>query len=264
MTKLKNITIGTDAEVFFKEDDYVVSVVGLIGGTKESARPIGKDCFVQEDNILAEFNIPPVTNVQDFLSNINYCKDWLEVNYPAYGLHFASSEKIERWLLMDAEAQTFGCAPDCVVDYKEDRDEQTEDEKEESLIEKTSSCIRTSGFHIHIGYENSTIDTNREIVKLFEKYVTMPLLLSDKDDYNRRLMYGKAGSYRNKDYGVECRSLGGYFLKDDATISNVWDRVQQVLNAFNSGERVSKEEFAEIKHNINTKQLDKIKKICAV
>ena len=264
MKELKNITIGTDAEVFFKEGNYITSAVGTIGGTKKNPIPIGNDCFAQEDNILAEFNIPPVTNVTDFVEYIEYCKDWLEITHPEFSLHYASSEKIERWLLLDSEARHFGCSPDCIVDYKSDRDHQTEDEMEECLISKGASMIRTSGFHIHIGYDNPDIETNREIVKLFEKYVTMPLILEDVDDYDRRTMYGKAGSYRNKEYGVECRSLGGYFLKNKTTIHDVWNRVQRVLKAFNSGERVSTAEFAEIKQIINTKDKTKIKELCAV
>lgn len=103
------------------------------------------------------------------------------------------------------------------------------------------------GFHIHIGYENPTQDISREIVKLFEKNVTLQLLKEDIDDHDRREFYGKCGEYRIKPYGLECRSVGSYFLKDESTIRKVWDGVQKTIVEFNNGERVSKQEFEIIK-----------------
>lgn len=263
MEKITNVTIGTDAEVFLKYEDTVISAIGVIGGTKKDPNPIGRDCFIQEDNILAEFNIPPVTTREEFIDYINYCKDWIEVNHPEFKLHFSSSEMIEDFILMDDKAKEFGCEPDSVVDYSDITDDMSKDEWEKFNIERTRSRKRTSGFHIHIGYSNPTRETSRELVKLFEKHVTLPLVLQDNDVHNRRDMYGRSGSYRIKDYGVECRSLGGYFIANSDTIGDVWDRVQLVISKFNQGERVSSSEFAQIKELINTKQINKIKEICA-
>lgn len=258
MRKLTNVTIGTDAEVFLKYEDTVISAIGLIGGSKKEPRDIGNKCFMQEDNILAEFNIPPITTKKEFLDYINYCKDWLDINFPELTLHFSSSEMIEDFILSDIKAKEFGCEPDLVVDFSDKSDSMNIDDFEKLNQKRADKLMRTSGFHIHIGYDNPNMETNREIVKLFEKYVTMPLVLEDLDILNRREMYGVSGSYRNKSYGVECRSLGGYFLKSDETINKVWDLIQLVISKFNEGERVNKQEFQKIKQIINNKETNKI------
>lgn len=263
MNKITNVTIGTDAEVFLRYEDTVISAIGVIGGSKDDPKSIGEGCFVQEDNVLAEFNIPPVTTKEEFIKYINYCKNWIEVNHPELNLHFSSSEMVETFILAEDKAKEFGCEPDSVVDYSSESDDMSQDEYEKLNMQRSASNKRTSGFHIHIGYSNPTQETNRELVKLFEKYVTLPLTLSDIDENDRRSMYGRSGSYRNKDYGVECRSLGGYFIANNDTIGDVWDRVQLVISKFNEGERVSSEEFANIKELINTKQINKIQAICA-
>ena len=254
---LKNVTIGTDAEVFMKYGDTVCSVIGLIGGSKKEPRDIGNKCFMQEDNILAEFNIPPITLKSEFVKYINYCKDWLEVNVPELEMHFSSSEIVEDFILYDSKANEFGCEPDCVVDLFPDRDDNTPDEHEAINVKRMSNLLRTSGFHIHFGYDNPNRETNREIVKLFEKYVTLPLMDKDLDIHNRRSMYGQSGSYREKPYGVECRSLGGYFIKDNEHIEMVWDCIHDVVSKYNEGERISKEEFAEIKNKVNKTVINK-------
>jgi len=59
------------------------------------------------------------------------------------------------------------------------------------IEDKRQSNKRTGGFHIHIGYKNPTQKISRELVKLFEKNVTLQLLKEDVDDYNRREFYGK-------------------------------------------------------------------------
>lgn len=252
--KIENITIGTDAELFLKHEGDIISVIGNIGGTKKDPIPIGNDCFMQEDNILAEFNIPPVTSKEDFIKYITYCKDWIYINLPELEMHFSSSEIVNDFIISLPNAKEFGCEPDCIVDLKPDTDCMTKDEHEMFNQERMKKNLRTSGFHIHIGYSNPDIETNRELVKLFEKHVTMALLPLDLDNHNRRSMYGKSGSYRNKPYGVECRSLGGYFIANNKTIGKVWDLTQIAINKFNEGERVTTEEFKKIKQIINNKQ----------
>lgn len=258
---MNNITIGTDAELFLTHNKKIISSIGLLGGTKDNPKPIGEGCFIQEDNILAEFNIPPVNNSLDFIKYIKYAKDHINLTYPELELLCSSSEIIDNSILVNEKALEFGCEPDCIVDLFEDRDNYTMDEHDQMNIKKASNNLRTAGFHIHIGYDNPNEETNRELVKMFEKYVTMPLLHLDPDTHNRRSMYGKCGSYRHKSYGVECRSLGGYFLKDLKLVALVYEHVFQMLNKFiNENERVSKEEFKKIKQIVNKEQTVKVTK----
>jgi hypothetical protein len=252
--KLQNVTIGTDLEMFLKDKSTgeLASAIGVFGGTKSEPRSIGNLCYIQEDNILVEANIPPVTCFEDFFKYITYIKQYIADNYPQFDLHFSSSEIAPRELLYDQAARTFGCDPVLIVDYNEDGDVIPEHEFEEQRMAKEFDSLRTGGFHIHFGYDDPNSETNREIVKLFERNVTLPLLQYDNDQHDRRQSYGKSGEYREKSSGLECRSVGSYFLKDESTIKQVWDGVEQTINDFNNGDRVSKQEFEIIKEIIDT------------
>ena len=248
--KLKNVTIGSDLEMFLTKNGKICSAIGQLGGSKKEPKYIDNLCYIQEDNILAEANIPPVTTFEEFKNYINYIKDYLR-HEKKYNLLFSSSEEIDDELLREPKAREFGCEKSLIVDYNEDGDEIPDLDFREDLERKSFSNIRVGGLHIHYGYDDNNDKVNREIVKLFDKNVTLSLLKHDNDKHQRRLFYGKAGEYRNKPYGVECRSLGSGLLKSNATLKLVWDGIQKTINDFNSGERVSHEEFEIIKDIIN-------------
>lgn len=250
--KLEDITIGSDLEMFVTDhDNNLQSAIGVFGGTKDEPKYIGELCYIQEDNILVEANIPPVTEFDDFYKYIQYIKSYININHSEYKLKYSSSEIAPMSLLFDDKAREFGCEPVLIVDYNKDGDIIPKMEFEEGIEIKRQSNKRTGGFHIHIGYKNPTQKISREFVKLFEKNITLQLLKEDVDDYNRREFYGKCGEYRIKPYGLECRSLGSAFLKDESTLKLVWDGVQKTIQDFNNGERVSKQEFEIIKDIID-------------
>ena len=64
---------------------------------------------------------------------------------------------------------------------------------------------------MHVGSDN--IDTAK-LVRTMDLYLSVPGVLLD-DDSNRRSMYGLAGSYRPKPYGLEYRPLSNFWLKTD-------------------------------------------------
>lgn len=252
LVKLNNVTIGSDLEFFITDsENNIISGINRFGGTKDKPKYIGEGCYIQEDNILGEANIPPVVTKQDFIKYINYIKNYVNEVHPDVKILYSSSEYMPPELSLDAKANIFGCDPSLIVDYNDEGDEIPEFEHEQMIEQKTMSLLRTGGFHIHIGYDNPTQEKSREIVKLFEKNVTLPLMKYDIDKYNRRQSYGKAGEYRIKPYGLECRSLGSALLRDDELLSLVWDGVMKTIEDFNSGERVSKQEFEIIKEIIN-------------
>ncbi len=83
---LSPISIGADIEVFLinKEGEFFPAI-GLIGGSKRRPRPITKEGhMVQEDNVAAEFNIPPsvVPSAQQFVINIYYVLSKLQELIP--------------------------------------------------------------------------------------------------------------------------------------------------------------------------------------
>lgn len=216
----KNLTIGSDPEVFVKNNtnDQLASIIGVFKAGKNDPKDIGMGCFVQEDNILAEFNIPPCKSEKEFLDAINYAKSTIEVMIAPKGLdlHYSSSELATNDILKDDQAHVFGCAES----YNTILQRPIEIDQNEIYGIK----MRSSGFHIHFGWDNPTDEERDRLSIFFELCVTLPLLLEDNDDYNRRKFYGKIGDVRDKEYGLECRSLGGYFLRNDDTIKDIYQR----------------------------------------
>lgn len=248
--------VGTDPEIFIKNnDDTISSAIGIFKGTKEKPISIGNKCFVQEDNILVEFNIPPVDNKEEFIDYINYSKDYIETILAPLNkkLHYSSSEIASEEVLKDPNSKVFGCSSsfnvvtNCLSQIDID-----------SLPENIAK-IRSSGFHIHIGYDNSTEEMNDRIVMCFELFVTLYLLKYDNDQYNRRALYGLIGDSRSKSYGVECRSLGGFFLKDDYLLGLVWDQIEKAMNFASESPLTNKELRTILLSCIKNNLIDNIK-----
>jgi hypothetical protein len=96
--------------------------VKLIPGTKEHPQSIpelGPGFAIQTDNILAEFNVPPVTNVNDFVKNIDIMKDYLRkfvknINED-YDILCTASQEVPKNELRSKQAKMFGCDPDYCI-----------------------------------------------------------------------------------------------------------------------------------------------------
>ena len=76
--------------------------------------------------------------------------------------------------------------------------------------------------HIHIGFENITQEKQENVVKAFDILLGLPSVWLDPDTRRRR-MYGKAGAFRFKDFGVECRILSNFWIQSDETIEWVYN-----------------------------------------
>jgi hypothetical protein len=118
MSRILNVTLGSDPEVFIfsKKENKMASSIGLIGGTKYRPRQI-KDApigfCVQEDNVLAEFNIPPSFNRTGFISHIQDGLAYLKKELPeGYEVKIQSSHRFEPAQLDSPKAKTLGCDPD--------------------------------------------------------------------------------------------------------------------------------------------------------
>lgn len=233
MRQLRSITIGADPELFIinKATGKVVSSIGIIPGEKGNAYTEGmKQGFgLQIDNILAEFNVPPVAlgSKKTFISNINYAKefirDYVKNIDKNLDIKCSASEYVDENQLQSEEALAFGCSPDYNV--------YTRSENEKPKGDKTN--LRTTGCHIHIGYYNPDIDTSLYIVKYLDAILGIASVLIDNDS-RRRQLYGKAGSFRLTSYGVEYRVLSGYFIESNETMGLMYDLLDASIYAYSN------------------------------
>lgn len=257
---IKNVTLGADPEVFLERDGQIISAEGLIGGTKYEPKLISDEGHsIQEDNIMAEFNIPPCDNAEDFVHHISYVKDYLDMVARTHGatLNFSASADVAPKYLRTPQAREFGCMPDYNV-YLKDTNPSP----------KRGGTLRTCGGHIHIGFDNPTQALSEDVVIAMDAVLGLKSLFIDTDD-KRRQMYGKAGSFRFKDFGVEYRTLSNFWIATDELTKWAFEETLNAIELVNSGSLIEVKKFSsEIQDAINnnnrelaTVLLEKIEKI---
>jgi hypothetical protein len=247
--------IGADPEVFLvKSDDesYGISAIGLIPGTKRKPHKITKDGHcIQVDNVLAEFNIPARNNPEDTFNDILIClKDIEQRIGDGLKVLIKPSLIFHEEQLNDPKALEFGCDPDFNV-Y----------ERAANNPPNPETNLRTAGGHVHIGYEDVNISKSEEIVKLFDLYLTLPSILEDTDT-RRRVLYGKSGCFRFKDYGVECRQLSNYWISSLENVQNIYNRVEKIFEHLDKYGPLSDIEFiSKMRKAIDSADINLTKKI---
>lgn len=253
-----NITLGADPEIFICNDKEIVSAEGLTeGGSKYSPRPISElGHAIQEDGIMFEYNIPPCKTKEEWFDAHKFCQDYLEILASANGYKFSTkvSDEINPKYLQTTQASTFGCEPDYnvyLVDMNESPDNQTN--------------LRCAGGHVAIGYPNPNESQTEKIVKMFDMFVTLPALFKDNDT-RRRELYGKAGSFRFKDFGVECRALSNFWIHSKETIDWVFEQALKAVNCVldNECDDLINKYSKEIQKIIDSNDLDRAAELLTI
>ena len=241
-TKVEDVTIGADPEVFLiDKDKNIVPACGLIGGNKEKPR-IVVDGNLQEDNIMGEFGVDPSLTREGFVRRINSVFTQLQ-NATKYDLLVKASANIPKSVL-DAtpESKVFGCDPDFNA-Y--------------TIIQNPTpdaeSTLRTCAGHLHMGFVMSVPERERShlgayVVKYCDAVLGLWSLLVDPD-VRRRTRYGKAGAYRPKPYGIEYRVPSNFWLNSDSLKAEVFDRMKLAYDMARNGVELPS---ADIERIINT------------
>jgi hypothetical protein len=241
-------TLGCDPEVLLvTPTGKFISSVGKIGGSKDAPMPIDEDGnAVQEDNVSVEFNTPPCKSAAEFITHINKNKNWIQTRAAEMGLTVAikPSAVFDDDQLLTPEAQEFGCEPDYNA---------WAEGKQNPRPSSVNQNLRSCGGHIHIGLNDD--DDMLEVVKAMDLFVGCMMMDFD-DDTGRRELYGKAGAFRKKAYGVEYRTASNRWIEDDDKIQWVWDQTDKALEFVRSGRTFTEEEGQMIQRCINTSDKD--------
>lgn len=205
---LDNILIGSDPEFFLERAGVIFPSTDIIIGEKNSPIKYG-DVSIFKDNVLVEGNIKPAKSQAEFVSTMKSLKKIISEVSGGYNVISKDSHKFSVEDLMSDNAREFGCNP-----YNKAWKNQVV--AAENLAK---SQMRSAGFHIHIGYNrlNKSIRKNQldmAIAKAYDFFCITPSRMHSNDEF-RNKNYGEYGAYRNKPYGIEVRSLGGFFSKDE-------------------------------------------------
>lgn len=226
-----NFTIGADPEIFLGLGGSFVSAHDKIPGDKKSPFKVEKGA-VQVDGMAAEFNIDPAENFKEFESNLNTVQSILKGMVGDHEFLNACSVNFdEKFLeLVPRENLVLGCESD-----------YNAWSGSENPVPDQSALMRTAGGHIHIGGFETDDPFNpvhfsacQRLAKYLDQTIGAYSILWDKDD-KRRSMYGKAGAFRPKKYGMEYRTLSNSWLFSPRRVSFIYDGVVEALeNMFSS------------------------------
>jgi len=207
-----DILLGSDPELFVHNGEVFISGHDLIPGTKAEPYEV-RGGAVQVDGTALEFNTKPARGAKEFSNTVEKVVNQLGGMIPRHlellanpTAHFAKKYFDQ----LPEKAKELGCDPDYnaytgKVNKRPDGD----------------VYFRTGAGHIHIGWTNvedpmcsNHLDECRAIVQALDIFLGAPSILLDRDE-KRRTLYGKAGAFRPKIYGVEYRVLSNFWVMDD-------------------------------------------------
>jgi hypothetical protein len=230
-----DIKIGSDPELFVTQKGKFRCAAGLIPGTKEVPHPV-KNGAVQIDGFALEFNTDPASTEDEFVGNVTSVMDQLRQMVEPQGYEFAIVPSARfngnHFNAQSDEAKELGCTPDYNA-YT-----MAENPKPDN-----KTTMRTASGHVHIGFTEGADPNSEEhmircstLIKQLDVYLGLPSLFFDSD-VKRRKMYGQAGSFRPKPYGVEYRVLSNAWLLSEARMRFVYSQTVKAVNDLIEGKR---------------------------
>lgn len=224
---LKSVKLGSDAEVFLLDlTGRPFPACGIIGGTKDEPIVLDPDgCAVQEDNVMLEFNTAVSGNERDWVHNLSKAMDLAFARVPpTLRPDFSATQKFDARLLECPQAKVFGCHPDFNAWTKEQNPRPRADDP----------TLRSAAAHVHISWDDpEDMEQRIRVIQFCDIFAVLPSL-AESPDRERRKLYGKAGAFRPKKYGVEHRVLDNYWISDRGWMTQVWRRYQKAIRAANT------------------------------
>lgn len=255
------ILIGADPEFFVKKNGEYVSAHGLVNGTKEAPQPV-KGGAVQVDGMALEFNINPAANWREWDTSFTTVLEGMRKLVPAeYTFHFDPVAHFGKDYIdqQPEEAKKLGCTPD----YNAYTGEQNPTPNGELPF-------RTASGHVHIGwtedmdpYDPDHFEACCMLTKQLDVCLGIPSLMWDADS-TRRELYGKAGAFRPKSYGMEYRVLSNAWLSNVDLRQSIFHMTLKATKSLLDGKDYSQYIGTDlIQSTINSSNLDKALDIIA-
>lgn len=220
------IKIGADPEFFVRRGFHILPAHPVGCGSKEHPKetPHG---HIQIDGLALECNVRPATTRDDFVRNVQgvrrdaeqelYMWDPTATLIAAPSIFFGQT----RLSRLPPQFRELGCRPDMNA-YT----------LQENPPPDSSQAFRTGAGHLHIGWTEGAdqhpafVRQCAEVARELDYYLGLPSLLWDTDQ-RRRSLYGRAGAFRPKPYGMEYRVLSNKWVSTDTHIGWVFDAARR-------------------------------------
>lgn len=234
--------IGCDPELFVRNDSGFVTAHGLIPGDKKAPHKVERGA-IQVDGMAVEFNIDPVdyrdfeafnNNIVDVLGQL---KKALPTGHKIQCLPTVVFDKDYYDNVVPEDAKELGCDPDFCA--------YSADPFEPNPRPDSATSLRSAAGHIHIGWGADIPTDNidhleicRSFVKNLDVFVGLTMTLID-DDGERRKLYGRAGAYRPKSYGVEYRTPSNKWLRSVGSRRFIHSMVTRAIEDMKRGSKAA-------------------------
>lgn len=223
-------SFGTDPEFMLLKDGKYHSAIGVVNGSITDRIKISGHEFYY-DNVLAECAVQPGHSKKEFIENLRECLQIYSKMVEPFQLSTCAATFYPEEELEHPDAKKVGCAPDmCAYEM------ELIDPPEQS-IQNTS--LRSCGGHIHLGDKILQSEGPEPVfaVYMLDLFLGIPSVWLDEGDSSclRRSVYGQAGRYRDKDYGLEYRSLGNFWLKSPELAELIYDLSDFALQFVKNG-----------------------------
>lgn len=240
--------IGADPEIFvIDREGQGISAHAMIPGSKKDPFPVDNGA-IQPDGVAAEFNITPVPlgmGGKEYLafdanvtSVIRTLTEYVRKDDEARTLKIASVMDFDPEYIdaLPEEAKALGCDPDFNA-YT----------LQPNPTPDAMAPFRTAAGHIHVGW-GANIPANHEdhvkicadFIKIMDATVGLYMTVIDKDGTRRRELYGKAGAFRPKPYGVEYRTPSNAWISSTNRRRSVFEWTHFATIAASNGYTIKK------------------------
>jgi len=234
------LKVGADPEFFLvdRNKGVYVSAHDVVPGTKENPHRV-KQGAVQVDGTSVEFNIDPASTEEEFVDNVlvvlSEIRNMIPMKYEFHFRPYVNYDPIY-FKKLPRSAVDMGCIPDFSA-YSFSENPRPD----------SSGTIRTGAGHVHVGWlegdklwdmNEHGMDHHYECGRIARNLdVTLGILSLTWDrDRIRRRLYGKAGAYRPKPYGIEYRTLSNMWLTHNDYIRQVYrGAIAGVTDYFENG-----------------------------
>jgi hypothetical protein len=233
-------SLGSDPEfMLVSANNQYKSAIDVVPGTKKDPLPLGNGHTAFYDNVLAECCPNYGKSKEEVIFNFRDCfQRYANVVRP-FRLVPQASHVYPKKECEHLEAMEFGCSP-----------EMNAYEMVSILPPecKEGSTFRSGGGHIHLGHVQGDqfplLDGMGKFwtARMLDFFVGIPSIFMDTDptSQDRRKLYGGAGNMREKNYGIEYRTLSVFWLASPQIVRVIWDLCEFTINYMQKSDNFQK------------------------